>query len=234
MKLTPTIRATGWDMTDPRMRVGLKHMLRRFNTRLEDSLPKVYPALVTFVLSGAGTKVHATIEGYKDPSLVLTELLVQFETAIPVNAEHKASADASQARVQLRDEQDQAYQASLQQDRAREAAKRADDEKVAAAQRVVEDTAAAERRAEQLIADNQAAAQARVPAEPDAAATDTITIRFQTRAVRLNRKFSPEHTVQALIDFVHGEGFPPSTHLLATARSVSPRLPLPPSPPVSC
>lgn len=169
-------------------------------------------------MSGSQTKVHATIEGYKDPSLVLTELLVQLETALPENAEHKASTDASQARVRLRDEQDQAYQESLQQDRAREATKRAEDEKEAAVQRVIDEAAAAERRAEQLVADNRAAAEARVPAEPDAAATDTITIRFQTRAVRLNRKFSPDHKVQALIDYVHGQGFPPTTHLLATAR----------------
>ena len=69
-----------------------------------------------------------------------------------------------------------------------------------------------------MIADLKVEAEARVPAEPDGAATDVITLRFQTRQVRLNRKFLSSHKVQALIDYAHGQGFPPTTHLLATSR----------------
>jgi FAS-associated factor 2 len=185
--------------------------------------------MVVLKNGGGQTAVQSCSVGFKDAASVQAELMHGMDQATTANGEAQKVQNEADARTRLRDEQDAAYQASLQQDREKEAAREAEQQKEAAAQRVLDaaartavreeqQAADATARAEQLVVDNAAAATGRVPVEPAPEESAALTISFRTRDGRKARRFMPEDTVQCLVDYAHGEGYPPSGWNLSTQR----------------
>lgn len=197
--------------------------------RLSNSLgASSYPYCALLAFSGSRTQLIAAIQGTRSPEALLAAL----RHAVDRHGSHLAveQADHNQRDYdrRLREEQDQAYQASLQADQAREREREkarlaAEAEAKAAAD--AEQRARQEQEAQRLAAEQQEAAReaekarkrAMLPPEPPAGSPGAAQIRIRLREGTHQRNFPDEIPLQAVADWVSSlEGGPAASFSLVS------------------
>ncbi|KAK7100551.1 FAS-associated factor 1-like [Littorina saxatilis] len=207
-----------WDLTHPEnmnklITAATKHFGSIAANQIRSYRTEQLPALLIISRSKATNEVIDAIQGH----VTLNELMTRLLHAVDVFTEQK-NADIGDerermAREMIRQEQDMAYQESLEADRRKaEAAKvqgeidRQERERVMAIEMEEEMKRAEEKAVKEAIEESIARS---VPDEPAEGANGNISqLRFRVPGGKqITRRFWAENTVQDLLNFITGQGF---------------------------
>jgi len=209
----------GWDMTFNSNRTQLLDMIaRHFDSLASRTLrgmdPDKLPLLLIVTRNRATTEILTVIQG----SLNVDELMTQLLHAVELFSEQQrieiTEEDERQAREEVKREQDEAYQLSLEADRAKEEIRRQGEaikQRQEEEQRIKEEQALRiQEFALQQKEERRLEVQRRLPPEPSLDQTDpSTTIRFRLPGGKIStRRFLADNQLQVLLDFLLVEGYP--------------------------
>jgi hypothetical protein len=148
-------------------------------------------------------------QGKSDVNELMAKLMHAVETANLTRLQDIQEEDARKRREAIKSEQEEAYRLSLEADQAK---------MIQRQEEVLREQQEEQRKedAEMMKLATIEEMKARVPAEPDAKCTEPVC-RFRFRAPdgkTFMRRFLASGPLQALIDFIGGEGYPPEQYNL--------------------